>query len=92
MPFARFLPGTDGPIKVIGRTHLGSKASLCLVGVGSTTLLVSMTGTAIQTLHVWPDGVTGAMSADRQSFKVSASAPVAGQLRNLESRLTGRNG
>jgi flagellar biogenesis protein FliO len=93
MPFARFLPGTDGPIKVIGRTHLGSKASLCLVEVGSTTLLVSMTGTAIQTLHVWPDGVTGAMSADRQSFKVSAaSAPVAGQLRNLESRLTGRNG
>ncbi len=94
LPLARFLPGTDGPIKVIGRTHLGPKASLCLVEVGSTTLLVSMTGTTIQTLHVWPDGATGASGADRQGFKAptAPAAPAPGQLRHLESRLTGRNG
>ena len=95
LPLGRFLPGTDGPIKVIGRTHLGPKASLCLVEVGSTTLLVSMTGTTIQTLHVWPDGATATPGTDRQGFKSStttAAAPAAGQLRQLESRLTGRNG
>ena len=93
MPFAKFLPGADGPIKVIGRTHLGPKASLCLIEVGSTTLLVSMTGTAVQALHVWPEGVTLGPTADRQGGKAStASAPVPGQLRHLESRVTGRNG
>ena len=92
MPFAKFLPGADGPIKVIGRTHLGPKASLCLVEVGSTTLLVSMTGTAIQALHVWPEGVTAAPGAERQGVKApTASAQVPGQLRHLESRVTGRN-
>ena len=92
-PFAKFLPGTESPIKVIGRTHLGPKASLCLVEVGSTTLLVSMTGTSIQTLHVWPDGATVAPGVDRQGFKLPApAAPIPGQLRHLESRLTGRNG
>ena len=54
-----------------------------------------MTGTTIQTLHVWPDGATATPGTDRQGFKSStttAAAPAAGQLRQLESRLTGRNG
>jgi flagellar biogenesis protein FliO len=92
MPFAKLLPGADGPIKVIGRTHLGPKASLCLIEVAETTLLVSQTATGIQTLHVWPAGSTSA-SGERPSMKAPATpaATFPGQLKHLEGRLTGRN-
>jgi len=85
LPIARLLPGADGPIKVIGRAHLGPRGSLCLVEVEGTTLLVGVTASAIQTLHAW------SRSADAAAAPARAAA-VPGQLRNLESRLTGRNG
>jgi flagellar biogenesis protein FliO len=85
MPLARLLPTADGPIKVIGRAHLGPKGSLCLVEVGPSTLLIGVTANAIQALHVWPEG------ADSAAAPAAARPAIPGQLKNLESRLTGRN-
>ena len=88
MPIARFLPGADGPIRIASRTHLGARESLCLVDVGTTTLLLAVTGQSIQTLHVWPDGVRTA-PASPQFTGPGASPPVPGQLRALAARLSG---
>jgi flagellar biogenesis protein FliO len=88
MPIARFLPSADGPIRIASRTHLGARESLCLVDVGTTTLLLAVTGQSIQTLHVWPDGVRTA-PASSQFTGPGASPPVPGQLRALAARLSG---
>jgi flagellar biogenesis protein FliO len=88
MPIARFLPGADGPIRIASRTHLGARESLCLVDVGTTTLLLAVTGQSIQTLHVWPDGVRTA-SASPPFAGPGASPSVPGQLRALAARLSG---
>ena len=88
MPIARFLPSADGPIRIASRTHLGARESLCLVDVGTTTLLLAVTGQSIQTLHVWPDGVRTA-PASPQFTGPGASPPVPGQLRALAARLSG---
>jgi flagellar biogenesis protein FliO len=84
LPFGRFLPSADGPIRVTARTHLGARESLCLIDVGATTLLVAITAQSIQMLHVWPDGV-------KATARPVAAAPVSvpGQLRELAARLSG---
>ncbi|MBI4593702.1 MAG: flagellar biosynthetic protein FliO [Candidatus Rokubacteria bacterium] len=69
LPLGRFLPSADGPIKVIGRSHLGPKGSLALIQVGSTALLVGITQTSVQTLHVFPEGYAAARTG---SFGVSS--------------------
>src|SRR5687768_10089604 len=51
MPLGRLLPRSDGPIRMVSRTHLGPKASLCLIEVESTTLLVAIAGEHISALH-----------------------------------------
>lgn len=89
LPVARLLPTAEGLIKVIGRTHLGPKGSLCLVEVAGTRVLLAVTATAIETLHVWA-------ANDEASAAPPAAggrpAPVPGQLRGLENRLAGRRG
>jgi flagellar biogenesis protein FliO len=88
MPFARFLPRADGPIRIAARTHLGARESLCLVDVGPTTLLVAVTAQSIEALHVWPDGVRTAPPPGQ--FAGSGLRPsVPGQLRDLAARLSG---
>ena len=88
MPIARFLPSADGPIRIASRTHLGARESLCLVDVGTTTLLLAVTGQSIQTLHVWPDGVKTTPAPP--SFAGPGATPsVPGQLRQLAARLSG---
>jgi len=88
MPIARFLPSAEGPIRIASRTHLGTRESLCLVDVGTTTLLLAVTGQSIQTLHVWPDGVRPAPATTFAGPGLSAPS-VPGQLRELAARLTG---
>src|SRR5262245_8390532 len=88
MPIARFLPSADGPIRIAARTHLGARESLCLVDVGTTTLLLAVTGPSIRTLHVWPDGVRTA-PVPSQFAGPGASPSVPGQLRALAARLSG---
>lgn len=88
MPIARFLPSADGPIRIAARTHLGARESLCLVDVGTTTLLLAITAQSIQTLHVWPDGVkTAPMPGQFAGSGLRPSVP--GQLRDLAARLSG---
>ena len=67
LPMGRLLPGAEGPIRVVSRTYLGARDSLCLIEVGPTTLLVAITATAVTTLHVWPDGVGGRAGARDQA-------------------------
>ena len=89
LPIGRLLPSADGPIRVIARTHLGTRESLCLIEVGPSTLLVAITQQSIQTLHVWPDGVRAAAPTPPGSpGSPRPSAP--GQLRSLAARLSGR--
>lgn len=91
MPIARLLPNADGPIKVIGRTHLGPKASLALIQADGATILVAVTAQGVQALHTWTAGGTGAAAPERPGYKASPatpSLPVApGQLRGLQNRL-----
>jgi flagellar biogenesis protein FliO len=84
LPIGRFLPTAEGPIRVVARTSLGARESLCLINVGPTTLLVAITTQSIQTLHVWPDGIT---AATRPVAPGTVSVP--GQLRELAARLSG---
>lgn len=82
LPIARLLPSAQGPIRVVARTHLGAKESLCLIHVGSTSILLAITPTAIHTVHVWPDAAPAGVPAP------PGEAPaVPGQLRNLQSWL-----
>lgn len=82
LPIARLLPSGQGPIRVVARTHLGAKESLCLIHVGSTSILLAITATAIHTVHVWPDAAPAGVPAP------PGEAPaVPGQLRNLQSWL-----
>lgn len=88
LPISRFLPSTEGPIRLVARTHLGSRESLCLLEVGSTRLLVGISAQGMETLHVWPEGVTGtAVSATAPTAVRSFETP--GQLRALQARLPG---
>jgi flagellar biogenesis protein FliO len=89
MPIARFLPSAEGPIRIASRTHLGARESLCLVDVGTTTLLLAVTGQSIQTLHVWPDGVRTTSAPAPFAGPGVAAPSVPGQLRELAARLTG---
>ena len=90
LPLARLLPGTEGPIRVVARTHLGAKERLCLIEVGSTSILLALTPQGIRPLHVWPQGVNpvpgaAAPPADRRGGADGPGIP--GQLRSLASRL-----
>ena len=91
LPIARFLPGAQGPIRVVTRTHLGAKESLCLIEVGATSILLAVTAQTIRTLHVWPQGV--ALPPAREAGGATASrtapetGPLPGQLRNLQAWL-----
>ncbi len=90
LPISRFLPSADGPIRLIARTHLGSRESLCLIEVASTRLLVGMSAQGMETLHVWPEA--GASETHRTSSSPSRSAfetRVPGQLRALQGRVAG---
>jgi flagellar biogenesis protein FliO len=85
MPIARLLPGTDGPIKVIGRTHVAPKVSLALVQAEGATVLIAVGPSGVQTLHTWTETAAGASP----TAKTTATAAVPpGQLRGLASRLT----
>jgi flagellar biogenesis protein FliO len=92
MPLGRLLPRADGPIKVLSRTHLGPKASLCLVEVQATTLLLAITGESISALHSWPaPGPPGAApaAASPAAARAGGERDVPGQLRALSARLGG---
>jgi flagellar biogenesis protein FliO len=94
LPIARFLPGAQGPIRVVTRTHLGAKESLCLIEVGPTSILLAITAQTIRTLHVWPQGVAvpPAREASSSGAKTAPDpGPVPGQLKNLQAWL-GRRG
>lgn len=82
LPIARLLPSAQGPIRVVARTHLGAKESLCLINVGSTSILLAITATAIHTIHVWPDAAPAGVPAPP-----GEASAVPGQLRNLQSWL-----
>lgn len=93
LPIGRLLPSAEGTIRVTARTHLGAKERLCLVEVGSTSLLLALTPQGIHTLHVWPQGlppaahgVGEAAASDRRSAAGASGIP--GQLRSLATRLT----
>jgi flagellar protein FliO/FliZ len=96
LPLAKFLPSVEGPIKIIGRSHLGPKTSLMLVQVGATTLLVGITPTSIATLHSWDGGggVSAGSGTDRGGTRAVTTALTAamlpGQLRGLETRIGSR--
>jgi flagellar protein FliO/FliZ len=89
LPVSRFLPRADGPIRVVGRTYLGAKESLCLVEVGPTTLLLAVTGTTIRTLHVWPEGLASPAGAREHTGIERATREAAnvfpGQLEGLRA-------
>jgi flagellar biogenesis protein FliO len=88
MPLGRLLPRGDGPIKMLSRTHLGPKASLCLVEVESTTILLAITGEQISALHSWPKGAAAAVSGPAAPGpRPSGERDVPGQLRALSARL-----
>jgi flagellar biogenesis protein FliO len=94
LPIGRLLPGVQGPIRVVARTHLGAKESLCLIDVGGAAILLAVTAQSIQAVHVWPHGV-GTAAPPREGAGVTAArspaeAPVLpGQLRNLQTWLRG---
>jgi flagellar biosynthetic protein FliO len=54
----------DDTIRVLSRTYLGPKESLCLVQVGTDILLLGQTGSGITLLHTLPSNVS-AVSSDR---------------------------
>ena len=85
--FSDVTRSASGPIRLVARTQLGARESLCLVEVGPTTLLIALTAQSIQTLHVWPEGI-GATSPGRPATAEPRSA-VPGQLRELAARLSG---
>jgi flagellar biogenesis protein FliO len=91
LPIGKLLPSSDGPIKVIGRTHLGPKGTLCLLEVSGTTLLLAITPGGIQTLHVWPEGRGPGADVPAAATGPRAAA-LPGQLRGLETRLGGNRG
>lgn len=92
LPISRFLPSAEGPIRLVARTHLGSRESLCLLEVGTTRLLVGISAQGMETLHVWPERAAGsdaslgaAPAASRSTFDIR----VPGQLRALQARVPG---
>jgi len=90
MPFGRLLPRSEGPIKMLSRTHLGPKASLCLVEVESTTILLAITGEQISALHSWPTGAAAAVPGSAAPGpRATGERDVPGQLRALSARLGG---
>lgn len=88
LPISRFLPSADGPIRLVARTHLGSRESLCLIEVGSTRLLVGISAQGMETLHVWPDGGTGGAAAAGGPTP-ARGLEMPGQLRALQGRVPG---
>jgi len=54
--------GHDGTIRILNRTYLGPKESLCLVQVGTDILLLGQTGSGITLLHTLPSSVSAAQS------------------------------
>lgn len=54
----------DGTIRILSRTYLGPKESLCLVQVGTDILLLGQTGSGITLLHTLPSNAS-AVSSDR---------------------------
>jgi flagellar biogenesis protein FliO len=92
LPVGRFMPGTQGLIRVTAKTHLGPRERLCLVEVGPTAVLIGVTQQGMQTLHVWPQGVAAARSTppppaggERTVYPTGVEVP--GQLRGLSARL-----
>lgn len=56
----------DGSVRILSRTYLGPKESLCLVQVGSDVLLLGQTSTGITLLHTLPPNAsTAAVSGGR---------------------------
>lgn len=55
----------DGTIKVLSRTYLGPKESLCLVQVGTDVLLLGQTSSGITRLHMLPP-IASAAAVDRR--------------------------
>lgn len=49
--------GREGTVRVLSRTYLGPKESLCLVRVGTDVLLLGQTGSGITLLHTMPSTV-----------------------------------
>ncbi|MBI5627598.1 MAG: flagellar biosynthetic protein FliO [Candidatus Rokubacteria bacterium] len=77
-------------IRVVSRSYLGPKESLCLVRVGKEHLLVGVTGSQISFLHRWEAGAViepphGESGFARQ-FEASASRL---RLTDLESSIRG---
>jgi flagellar biogenesis protein FliO len=92
LPLGNLLPSADGPIRVVARTHLGPKTSLCLLEVAGTTVLVAMTPTGMQTLHVWAEGEAPSPAAALAAAAPRPAPATPGQLRGLETRITGKRG
>lgn len=75
-------------IRVVSRSYLGPKESLCLVRVGKEHLLVGVTGSQISFLHRWEAGVAIEPSPGdggfARQFEANASRL---RLTNLESSI-----
>lgn len=54
--------GRDGTVRILSRTYLGPKESLCLVQVGHDLLLLGQTGSGITLLHTLPSDISSVSS------------------------------
>lgn len=105
LPIARFLRGGDGPIRIEGRTVLGSGEYLCLVRVGARTILIGVSAGRIVPLHAWPEAdapvarvpgggarveSVGAWVGRGETNLPERDTQLPAQLRSLQTRLGGR--
>ncbi|MBI4610317.1 MAG: flagellar biosynthetic protein FliO [Candidatus Rokubacteria bacterium] len=99
LPLARFLPGGNGPIRIEGRTLLGPKEYLCLVRVGTRTILIGVSAGRIVPLDAWPEAevATGGVPAPTawvgrgQADEPEGNPHLPTQLRSLRARLGGQS-
>lgn len=64
----------DGTVRILSRTYLGQKESLCLVQVGNDILLLGQTSTGITLLHTLPPQ-TSAAALSRRDAQATVGPP-----------------
>lgn len=69
----------DGTIRILSRTYLGQKESLCLVQVGNDVLLLGQTSAGITLLHVLPPAASAAAVTGRRDGEGEARIGTSGQ-------------
>lgn len=82
---------TDGTIRILSRTYLGPKESLCLVAVGKERLLLGQTGAGIALLHRL-DPPTALPPADAREAEAEQAQPEAAEARDATVAVQGSAG